>query len=129
MRHDLLSDILSHVKNAEAVGKPEIVLKPTSKLVRAVLKIMQDMAYVGKIDYIDDGRGGKIKLELLGKINNTGAVRPRFKVAVTELEKFEKRYLPARGFGLLIVSTSKGIMTHHECKKNNVGGVLLAFVY
>lgn len=129
MRHDLLSDALSQIKNAESTAKSEVVLKPTSKMIRSVLKIIQDMGYLGEIEYIDDGKGGKIKLDLLGKINNAGAVRPRFKVGVFDLEKFEKRYLPARGFGFLIVSTSKGIMTHLECKKKNVGGVLLAFVY
>ena len=129
MRHDLLSDALSQIKNAENSAKSDVVLRPTSKMIRSVLKIMHDKGYLGEIEYIDDGKGGKIKLELLGKINNTGAVRPRFKVGVVDFEKFEKRYLPARGFGFLMVSTSKGIMTHLECRKKNVGGVLLAFVY
>ena len=129
MRHDLLSDTLSQIKNAEAVGKSEVVLKPTSKLVRSVLQIMKDIGYLGDMEYLDDARGGKLKLKLLGKINKTGAIRPRFKVSVFDIEKFEKRYLPARGFGVLIVSTSKGIMTHTECKKLEIGGVLLAFVY
>jgi small subunit ribosomal protein S8 len=129
MRHDLLSDVLSQIKNAENAAKSEIIVRPTSKMVRSVLKIVHDMGYLGEIEYIDDGRGGKLKIELLGKINNAGAIRPRFKAGVFDLEKFEKRYLPARGFGFLVVSTSKGIMTHLECKKKSIGGLLLAFIY
>ena len=44
-------------------------------------------------------------------------------------EKFEKRYLPAKDFGILLVTTNKGVMTHEEAKKNHVGGKLLAYVF
>ena len=46
-----------------------------------------------------------------------------------EFEKFERRYLPAKGFGFLLVSTSKGIMTNEEAKTNGVGGKLIAYIY
>jgi len=44
-------------------------------------------------------------------------------------EKFEKRYLPAKDFGMIIVSTNQGIMTHIEAKEKGLGGRLLAYVY
>jgi small subunit ribosomal protein S8 len=46
-----------------------------------------------------------------------------------EFDKFEKRYLPARGFGIIIVSTNKGIMTLEEAKEKRIGGRLLAYCY
>ncbi len=46
-----------------------------------------------------------------------------------EFEKFEKRFLPAKDFGFLILSTSKGIMTHLAAKEKSIGGKLLAYVY
>ena len=45
------------------------------------------------------------------------------------LEKFEKRYLPAKGFGLIIVSTSKGLMTHVDAEEKNIGGKMIAYCY
>lgn len=129
MRMDLLADALTMIKNAEKVGKEEVIIKPISKLLRGVLDIMKREGYVGEYEVIDDGRGGVIKLKLLGKINDCGAIKPRFSVTVDEFEKFEKRFLPAYGFGILILTTSQGIMTHEEAKKKRIGGQLLAYVY
>ncbi len=129
MRMDLLADALTMIKNAEKVGKEEVIIKPISKLLRGVLDIMKREGYVGEYEVIDDGRGGVIKLKLLGKINDCGAIKPRFSVTVDEFEKFEKRFLPAYGFGILILTTSQGIMTHEEAKKKGIGGQLLAYVY
>lgn len=128
MRHDILSDILSAVKNGERVGKKEAIT-PTSKLAKAVLSIIQKRNYIGSFEFIDDGKGGKFKIQLLGQVNDCNAVRPRISVKKDEYEKWEKRFLPASGFGLLIVSTSKGILTHTEAKEKNIGGKLLAYIY
>ncbi|MDZ4226799.1 MAG: 30S ribosomal protein S8, partial [Candidatus Pacearchaeota archaeon] len=58
-----------------------------------------------------------------------GVVKPRFPVKLDEFEKFEKRYLPAKNFGIIIVSTSNGIMTHIEAKEKKLGGRLIAYIY
>ena len=128
MRHDLLSDVLSSIKNGDHVGKKEIVV-PSSKLAKEVLIIMQKQNYIGNFEYIDDGKGGKFKIILLGNINNCGTIRPRYSVSADGYGKYKRRYLPASGFGLLIVTTSKGIMVHREAEKQNIGGKLIAFVY
>lgn len=128
MRHDLLADALVAIKNAERVGKKECVIR-ASKVIKAVLKIMQDHGYIGAFEFIDDKKGGKFRVELKGKIINTNVIKPRFSVGIDEFEKFEKRVLPARGYGFLILTTSKGIMDHVKAKKLHVGGKLLAFVF
>jgi small subunit ribosomal protein S8 len=66
---------------------------------------------------------------LIGNVNNAGVIKPRFSVTKDNYEKFEKRFLPARNIGVMVVSTSQGIMTHHESKKKNIGGRLIAFCY
>ncbi len=66
---------------------------------------------------------------LLGKVNKCGAIKPRFSVKKGGFEKFEKRYLPAKNFGMIIVSTSKGLMMHDEAKKKGLGGRLISYVY
>jgi small subunit ribosomal protein S8 len=129
MRHDVLSDVMSQIMNAERVGKQETVVKPVSKMVREIIKIMHDAGYLGKFEYIDDNKGGMVKIELVGKINKCGAIRPRFPVKSDAYIDQEKRYLPAREFGMLIVSTPKGIMDHKSASNKGLGGVLLAYVY
>ena len=129
MRHDVLSDVMSQIMNAEKVGKPDVVVKPVSKMVREIVRLMHDARYLGKFEYIDDNKGGMLKIELLGSINKCGSIRPRFPAKVGDYIKFEKRYLPAREFGMLIVSTPKGVMNHREASRNGLGGVLLAYVY
>ena len=128
MRHDLLSDVLSAIKNGENHGKTETVT-PSSKLVKNVLLLLQKHEYIGDFEYVDDNRGGKFKVTLLGKINDCNAIRPRFTVKKDDYEKYEKRFLPAVGMGLIIVSTPQGVMTHIEAKEKEIGGSLLAFVY
>lgn len=126
---DPLANALSTIMNNEVRGKKECLIYPASKLVINVLKTMQKEGYIGNIEYIEDGRGGKLKVELLGRINKCGVIKPRFPVKKDEFEKWEERFLPARDIGILIVSTSKGVMTHIEAKRQGFGGVLLAYVY
>jgi len=128
MRHDLLSDVLSAIKNGDNSGKRETIT-PFSKLVKEVLLILQKHNYIGDFEYIDDKRGGKIRIQLLGKINDCNSIRPRFYVKKDEYEKWEKRFLPAIGLGFLIVSTPQGILTHDVAKQKGAGGTLLAYVY
>ena len=90
---------------------------------------MQDHKYLGEIKYNEDGKGGVVILNLIGKVNKCGVIKPRFAVKKGGFEKFEKRYLPAKDFGLLIISTSQGIMTHIEAKEKGIGGRLISYVY
>jgi small subunit ribosomal protein S8 len=128
MLHDPLADALSTIKNAEKVGKSSCVTK-SSKVIKAILQIMQEQEYIGAFEYIDDGRGGKFQIELKGKIIDCNAIKPRYATGVDEFEKWEKRYLPAREFGLLILSTPKGVIDHKKAKQLRIGGKLLAYVY
>ncbi|MGQ9587676.1 MAG: 30S ribosomal protein S8 [Thermoplasmata archaeon] len=129
MQHDSLNDAMAVIKNAEKVGKGVCVVRPSSKLIGRVLKVMQDNGYIRQFELVEDGRSGMFKISLAGNINNCGVIRPRYSVKVADLEKFESRYLPAQDFGVLILTTTKGVLTHMEAKKGGVGGKLLAFVY
>lgn len=94
-----------------------------------MLKVLQDNGYIGAFELVDDGRGGKFKIELKGKILDTNVIKPRFSIALDEFEKWEKRYLPARNIGLLVLTTPKGIIEHKKAKELHVGGKLVCFVY
>lgn len=128
MRHDLLSDVLYALNNAEKIGRRSCVV-PASSFVKNVLKVMQKSSYIGKFEFIDDGKSGKYQVELIGRINCSRAIRPRFSVKSGDYEKWEERYLPAKDFGILVVSTSKGIMSQKDAAKEGIGGSLLAYVY
>jgi small subunit ribosomal protein S8 len=126
---DPLADAMSTIKNAEVVGKSECIIHPASKLIGNTLKVMADRGYIGEFEFIDDGKSGEFKVNLLGNINKCGVIKPRFSTQVLDLERWEMRYLPARNFGALILSTSQGVMSHIEARENNIGGQLLAYVY
>ena len=127
--NDPLANALSLIANNEVRGSQQCKIKPTSKVIEQVLKIMQDNLYIGEFKVIEDGRGNHLILNLIGKINKCGVVKPRFPVGVDDYEKFEKRYLPAKNFGMLLVSTSKGLMTHDKAKEKGLGGKLIAYCY
>ncbi|MEM3442653.1 MAG: 30S ribosomal protein S8 [Candidatus Bathyarchaeia archaeon] len=126
---DTVSNGLTTVANNESRNKRECVISPASKLLGRVLRIMQLNGYIGEFEFIDDGRAGKFKVQLLGRINKCGAIRPRFSVKVDEIEEWEKKFLPSRDVGMLVVSTPLGVLSHREAKEKHVGGKLIAYVY
>ncbi len=129
MQHDPLNDAMSTIKNAEDVGKRVCTLRPSSKLIGRILNVMQDNNYIRRFEYIEDGKAGMFKVELNGNINNCGVIKPRYAVKKRDVEKFEARYLPAQEFGVLILTTTQGVVSHNEAKKLGVGGKLIAYVY
>lgn len=129
MQHDTLADAMSLIKNAEKSGKMECFVTPSSKLIGRVLKVMQENNYIGNFEYIEDGRAGIFKIQLVGHINDCGVIKPRYSVKRYELEKFEARFLPAQDFGVLILTTTQGVLSHIDARNLKTGGKLLAYVY
>jgi small subunit ribosomal protein S8 len=120
---------MSTLKNAADTGKSTCILEPASKLVGEMLRIMQEYNYVTSFEYLEDGRGGQLKVQLSGNINRCGAISPRYSCKLHELEYWEMRYLPSKSIGILVISTSKGVMTHDQARKLGIGGELLGYVY
>ncbi|MFB6282380.1 MAG: 30S ribosomal protein S8 [Halobacteria archaeon] len=126
---DPLADALSSIENADNLGKLECRVEPASNVVGNVLGVLHKQNYIGSFEFVEDGKSGKFDVELAGQINECGAVKPRYSASKDEYEKWEKRYLPGRDFGSLIVTTSHGVMTHYEAREEGVGGQILAYVY
>ena len=126
---NILSNLFASLQNAEMRNKKECLVIPASKLASEVLRIMQKRNYVGEFELIDDGVGGKLRVQLLGKINKCGVISPRFPVRSLKLVDWEHRYLPAVGVGTLIVSTPLGVMSHVEAQEKHTGGRLIGYVY
>ena len=126
---DTLANGLTTVVNNEMRNKHECIISPASRLLGRVLRIMQLNGYIGEFEFIDDGCSGKFKVQLLGRINKCGAIRPRFSVKTAKFEEWERRFLPSREVGLLVVSTPKGVLSHKDATEKHIGGKLLAFIY
>lgn len=129
MLNDPLANVMSLILNNESIGKSECLIKPVSKVIRQALAVMKEKGYVGSFEEIEDSRGNYIKLKLNGSINKCGVIKPKYSVKTNEFEKFEKRYLPAKDVGMLLVSTPSGIMTHYDAKSKKTGGRLLVYCY
>lgn len=127
--NDPLANVLSQIYNHEKVGKKEVLVKNNSKIIVKVLQIMNEQGLIGTATPAESGKVNELKINLLGNLNKCGVIKPRHQIQVSDFEKFEKRYLPAMDFGVLIISTNKGIMTHKEAKNQNLGGTLISYAY
>jgi len=129
VRSNPIADAMTAIKNACDTGKADCIVEPAGKLLGAMLRIMQEAGYIGGFEYIDDNRGGQLRVQLNGRINRCGAITPRFNVKLAEMERWESQFLPGKNFGMLILSTSKGVMSHDAARKAGIGGELLGYVY
>ena len=129
MLNDTLADVMSLILNNEMIGRQDCILKPVSKVIKELLRIMKENGYIGDFKEVQDSRGNYIQLTLIGNINKCGVIKPRYSTKSNEFEKFERRYLPAKDLGILFVSTPKGIMTHYDAKARKTGGRILGYCY
>ena len=89
----------------------------------------QKHGYIGEFEYVDDHRSGKIVIELNGRMNKCGVISPRYDISAYEIEDWIGRLLPSRQFGMIVLTTSAGIMDHEEARRKKVGGKVLGFFY
>lgn len=127
--NDPFADALSGLNNAESVGHLTHTIQPASNQIGNVLDVLEDRGYIAGYEFIDDGKAGTYEVELHGAINECGAIKPRYAVKANEFERWEKRFLPARDFGALVLTTSEGIMSHYDARDAGIGGQVIAYVY
>ena len=126
MSQDIVADALNMIRNAKKAKKTEVKIKRISNLLIEVLKIMKQKDVVKK--YRINSKDKTIDITI-GNLTDCRAIKPRFTVDKTQIEKYRRRYLPARNLGIVIVSTNKGLMTHEEVQKEKIGGCLIAYFY
>ena len=127
---DQIADLVTRIRNAVSVGKNEILV-PTSKLKVAVVEVLAKSGYIASYDIVEGSPRGMLHVV----INEPGTVA---KVnEITKVSKPGRRVYSAAddlptiksGRGMIIVSTSKGLMTGREAKKNRLGGEILVKVW
>jgi small subunit ribosomal protein S8 len=126
---NILANLFASLQNAEMRRKKECMVIPASNLASEVMRVLQKKRYIGEFEFIDDGVSGKLRVQLLGRINKCGAITPRYPIKARDYTKWESQYLPAVGVGMLIVSTPEGVLSHSEAQEKNIGGRLLGYVY
>jgi len=126
MSQDIVADALNMIRNAKKARKENIVVMRMSNLLIEILKIMKQKNAIKK--YKINSKEKSVEITL-GEVNECKAIKPRFTVQKDEIEKYKRRYLPARGIGTVIVSTNKGLMTHEEAEEEGIGGSLVAYFY
>jgi small subunit ribosomal protein S8 len=125
-QQDLTADMLTRIRNAVR-NNAKAVKCLNSKLNRGVAQVLKDEGYIEGFDVIDDGRQGVLKYGIRGErvINSIDRVsKPgrRMYAGARDLSR------PLQGLGIAIVSTSRGIMSDRRCRKENVGGEVVAVV-
>jgi len=123
MSRDIVSDILNEIMNAKRARKDVVETTRFSKLLIAILEIMKRYGY---IEFEIEEGILKIKIK---ELDECRSIKPRYTVTKEKIEKYVRRFLPARNFGYLIISTNKGLMTHQEAQENKIGGSLIAYFY
>jgi len=126
MSQDLVADALNMIRNAVKAKKESLEINRISGLLIEILKIMKQKGAIKK--YKIDSKNKRVEIEI-EKMFECRAIKPRFTVKKDGIEKYRRRFLPARDIGTIIISTNKGLITHEEALEKGVGGSLLAYFY
>ena len=129
--NDPVADMLTRIRNA-LVAKHETTTLPASNMKKAIAQILVDEGYIKGFEVIDDGVQGTIKLTLKYDGNRKGVISGLKRISKPGLRVYAKSEdIPKvlGGLGIAIVSTSKGVMTDRQARKNAVGGEVLCYVW
>ncbi|MFA7075480.1 MAG: 30S ribosomal protein S8 [Candidatus Izemoplasmatales bacterium] len=128
---DPIADMLTRIRNANQM-KHKTVVAPASKLKMEILNVLKQEGYITDFERIDEGVQGTLKITLKYLENEERVVRGLKKISKPGLRVYAKTDdLPKvlNGLGVAIISTSKGIMTDRDARKNQVGGEVIAYVW
>lgn len=129
--NDPIADMLTRIRNAQ-VAKHDAVVLPASNTKKAIAKILLDEGYVKNAEFINDGPQGSIKLTLKYVEGKQPVINGLKRISKPGLRIYaQSTELPQvlGGLGIAIVSTSKGIMTSSQARKEGVGGEVLAYIW
>jgi len=125
MSQDIVSDGLNQIMNAKRVEKRELTIRKYSKILLGLFEMMKEN---GHLDYEVDEEAKTVTVKII-KLNECKAIKPRYYVGVDSIDKYLRRFLPSRNFGSLVISTNKGLLSHKDAVKNEIGGSVIAYFY
>jgi len=128
---DTIADMLTRIRNASS-AKHDSVDVPASNVKKSIAQILLDEGYISGFTVVDDGKQGVIKIALKYGPNKSQIITGLRRVSKPGLRIYsnvEDMPKVMRGLGIAILSTSKGIMTDKQARRENVGGEVLAFIW
>lgn len=128
---DAIADLLTRIRNASS-AKHDTVDIPASNIKKAIVKILLDEGYIKNYQVIEDSKQGIIRVTLKYGANKSQTITGLRRVSKPGLRIYtncEEMPKVMKGLGIAIVSTSKGVMTDKQARKENVGGEVLAFIW
>ncbi len=128
---DTIADMLTRIRNANS-AKHDTVDVPASNMKKAIAQILLDEGYIKAFQVIEDGKQGVIRITLKYGENKSQVITGLRRVSKPGLRIYsncEDMPKVMKGLGIAIISTSKGVMTDKQARKENVGGEVLAFVW
>jgi small subunit ribosomal protein S8 len=128
---DAIADFLTRIRNAGSARR-DFIEVPSSKIKKAIAKILVDEGYIRKFTCFNDGKQGILRVILRYGENKVPIIRGLKRVSKPGLRVYggvEKLPKVMRGLGVVVVSTSKGVMTDRRARANKVGGEILAYVW
>ena len=132
MNTDPIADFLTRIRNANSAGH-RVVEVPASKLKLEITKILFDQGYILSYKQDNDSAQGKIKIALkYDPITKDPVIKKLQRASTPGLRKYTGSLDIPRvlnGLGIAIMSTSHGVMTGKQAKKENLGGEVLCYVY
>jgi small subunit ribosomal protein S8 len=129
--NDPIADMLTRIRNAQVARHDSITL-PASNMKKSIAKILLEEGYVRNIDFINDGPQGSIKIALKYTPDRQCVIGGLKRISKPGLRVYAKSdQIPKvlGGLGIAIISTSKGVMTDKEARKNAVGGEVLCYIW
>lgn len=131
MMTDPIADMLTRIRNANS-AKHDSVDIPASKIKKEIARILLDEGFIKGFDVIDDGKQGIIRVDLKYGKNGEKTISGIKRISKPGLKVYAKSDELPRvlgGLGIAIVSTSKGIMTDRQARKENVGGEVICYIW
>ena len=128
---DPIADMLTRIRNANS-AKHDTVDIPASNMKKAIAQILVDEGYIKNYKVIEDDKQGTIRVTLKYGKDKTQVITGLRRVSKPGLRIYsnvEDMPKVMKGLGVAIISTSKGVMTDREARKQNVGGEVLAFIW
>lgn len=128
---DTVADMLTRIRNANS-AKHDTVDIPASNMKKAIARILLEEGYIKSYTIVEDGKQGVIRIVLKYGPNKTQVISGLRRVSKPGLRIYtscEDMPRVMKGLGIAILSTSKGIMTDKEARKEKVGGEVLAFIW
>ncbi len=125
---DKVADAINTIKTNERIGRVECNV-PSNKLIKSILEVLKSNNYIEGFEEFSVRYEKFLKIKLSNKINGIGVIKPRFTVSQSNMTKYEEMYIPSKDFGILVISTTEGLLTNKEARAKNIGGSLIMYVY